>query len=135
MIEVFANRATGVGAAVAAHKKLIVSRVTMANGRNHSGGKCSLLERLAGGSAPHAATAPACSVFCNRSRFFGRTPREQFQDCVGHALGKAAIIFGTAHRVPFAAQRALLTIREAFLFRLLERGSRYQNALALVSTT
>src|SRR5664280_3116644 len=84
MIEVFANRATGVGAAVAAHKKLIVSRVTMANGRNHSGGKCSLLERLAGGSAPHAATAPACSVFCNRSRFFGRTPREQFQDHTGH---------------------------------------------------
>jgi hypothetical protein len=109
--------------------------MTMADGRNHSGGKRFLLERLAGEGAAYAATAPAGSVVCNVARLFGRTPREQFQDCVGHALGKVAIIFGTAHRVPFAAQRALLTIRKAFYFRSLERGFRNQNALALVSTT
>jgi hypothetical protein len=47
------NRVTGVSPAVAAHKKLIVSRVTMADGRNHSGSKGCLLERPPSERPPH----------------------------------------------------------------------------------
>jgi hypothetical protein len=129
------NRVTGVSPAVAAHKKLILSRVTMADGRNHSGSKRTFLERPPDECPPHPTTAPPCSVCRDRSRFLRRTPWEQSRDRTGHMHDEIAIIFGTAHFVPFALSRALLTICKAFLFGALERGLRSQDALAFVAAT
>ncbi len=100
------NRVTGVSPAVAAHKKLILSRVTMADGRNHSGSKRTFLERPPDECPPHPTTAPPCSVCRDRSRFLRRTPWEQSRDRTGHMHDEIAIIFGTAHFVPFALSRA-----------------------------
>ena len=129
------NRVTGVTPAVAAHKKLIVSRVTMADGRNHSGSKGTFLERPPGECPPHPTTAPSGSVCRDRSRLLRRTPGEQSRDRTDHTHDEIAIIFGTAHFVPFALSRALLTIREAFLFGALERSLRNQDALTFVAAT
>lgn len=129
------NGVTGVSPAVAAHKKLIVSRVTMADGRNHSGSKGAFLERPPGECPPHPATAPPGSVCRDRSRLLRRTPGEQSRDHTGHTLDEVAIIFDTAHFVPFALSRALLTIREAFLFGALDRSLRNQDALTFVAAT
>jgi hypothetical protein len=110
------NRVTGVSPTVAAHKKLIVSRVTVADGRNHSGSKSTFLERPPGECPPHPTTAPPGSVCRDRSRFLRRTPWEQSQDRTDHMHDEIEIIFGTAHFVPFALSRALLSIRKTFLF-------------------
>ena len=127
------NRITGVSPTVAAHKKIIVSRVTMADGRNHSGSKGTFLERPPGECPPHPTTAPPGSVCRDRSRFLQRTPWEQSRDRTSHVHDEIAIIFCTAHFIPFALSRALLTIRKAFLFGALERRLRNQDALTFVA--
>jgi hypothetical protein len=127
------NRITGLTPTVAAHKKIIVSRVTMADGRNHSGSKGTFLERPPGQCPPHPTTAPPGSVCRDRSRFLQRTPWEQSRDRTSHVHDEIAIIFCTAHLIPFALSRALLTIRKAFLFGALERRLRNQDALTFVA--
>ena len=56
------NRVTGVSSAVAAHKQLIVSRVTVADGRNHSDGQSLRFETSPGGRATHPTAAPQAGV-------------------------------------------------------------------------
>jgi hypothetical protein len=129
------NRITGVSPTVADHKKLIVSRVTMADGCNHCGSKGTFFERPPRECSPHPTTAPPGRVCRDHSRFFRRTPWEQSQDRTGHAHDEIAIIFGTAHSLPFALSRALLTICKAFLFGALKRGLRNQDALTFVAAT
>src|ERR1700688_4320724 len=73
------NRVTGVSSAVAAHKQLIVSRVTVADGRNHSGGQSLRIETAPGGRATHPIAAPRRRVCCHNSRSSLRTARKQFQ--------------------------------------------------------
>src|SRR5271157_4889873 len=126
------NRVTGVSPAVAAHKQLIVSRVKMADGRNHSGGQSLRFETSPGGRAPHPTTAPSSSVCCDRLRFSRRTPWEQSRDRIGHVHDEIAIFFGTTHLVPFASSSALLTIGKAFFLSPLQRSLFYQDALAFV---
>jgi hypothetical protein len=124
---------TGVGPAVAAHKKLIVSRVTMADSRNHSGSKGTFCERPPGECPSYPTTAPPGSVCRDRSCFLWRTTWEQSQDRTGHEHDEIAIVFGTAYFVPFALSRARLTIRKTFLLGALERSLRNQDALAFVA--
>jgi hypothetical protein len=84
------NRVTGVSSAVAAHKQLIVSRVTVADGRNHSGGQSLRFETSPGGRATHPTAAPQRRVCCDNSRFSRRTARKQFQlllQCAPRACG------------------------------------------------
>jgi hypothetical protein len=109
--------------------------MTMADGRNYSGSKRTFLQHPPGECPPHPTTAPPCRVCRNRSRFLRRTPWEQSRDRSGHMHDEIAIIFGTAHFVPFALSRALLTIRKAFLFGALQRSLRNHDALTFVAAT
>jgi hypothetical protein len=126
---------TGVTPAAAPHKKLIVSRMTMADGRYNGGSKRTFLECPPGECPPHATTAPPCSVCRDGSRFLRRTPWEQSRDRSGHTHDEIAIILGTAHFVPLALSLALLTIRKAFLFSALQRSLRNHDALTFVAAT
>ena len=87
------NRITGVSPTIAAHKKIIVSRMTMADGRNHSGSKGTFLERPPGECPPHPTTAPPGSVFRDRSRFLRRTPWEQSRDRTSHVMMRLRSFF------------------------------------------
>jgi hypothetical protein len=104
------NRVTGVSAAVAVHKQLIVSRVTEADGRNHSGGQSLRFESLPGGGAPHPTTAPRSRSCCDNSRFSRRTARKQFQNRFCHLRGEIAVILSAPHLVSFAPSRTMLGI-------------------------
>jgi hypothetical protein len=107
----------------------------MTDGCNHSGSKGTFLERPPGKCPPHPTTAPPGSVFRDRSRFLRRTPWEQSRDRSSHVHDEIAIIFCTAHFIPRALSRALLTICKAFLFSALERGLRNQDALTFVAAS
>jgi hypothetical protein len=107
----------------------------MADGRNHNGGKGTFLERPPGECPPHPTTAPPGCVCRDRSRFLRRTPWEQSRDRTSHVHEEIAIIFCTAHFIPFALSRTLLTIRKAFLFGALERSLRNQDALTFVAAS
>jgi len=129
------NRVAGVSPAVAAHKQLIVSRVTVADGRNHSGGQSLPFETSPGRCAPHPTTAPQPRVCCDNSRFSRRTARKQLQNRFCNLRGEFAVILSTPHLVPFAPSRTLLGIRKAFLFGAPQRSFLYQDALAFVPST
>jgi hypothetical protein len=113
------NRVTGVGSAVAAHKQLIVSRVTVADGRNHSGGQSLRCKTSPGGRAAHPTAAPQRRVCCDNSRFSRRTARKQFQNRFCNVRRELAVILSAPHLVLFAASRTLLGIRKAFLISIL----------------
>jgi hypothetical protein len=129
------NRVTGVSSAVAAHKQLIVSRVTVADGRNHSGGQSLRFETSPGGRATYPTAAPQRRVCCDNSRFSRRTARKQFQNRFCNVRRELAVILSAPHLVPFAASRTLLGVRKAFLFGALQGSLLYQDALAFVPST
>jgi len=129
------NRVTGISSAVAAHKQIIVSRVTVADGRNHSGGQSLRFETSPGGRATHPTTAPQRRVCCDNSRFSRRTARKQFQNRFCNVRRELAVILNAPHFVPFAASRTLLGIRKAFLVGALQGSLLYQDALAFVPST
>jgi len=134
-INVLMNRVTGVSPVVAAHKKLIVSCLTMADGRNHSSREGTFFKRPPGKGSPHPTTAPPGSMRRDRPCFLWRTSWKQSQDRTGHVHDEIAVIFGKAHFVPFALPRTLLTIRKALLLSARERSLRHQNALTFVAAT
>ena len=97
------NRVTGVSPAVAALKQLIVSRLTVADGRNHSGGQSLSFETAPGGRASHPAASPQRRVRCDNPRFPRRTARKQFQNRFCHGRREIAIILSTPHLIQFRA--------------------------------
>jgi hypothetical protein len=130
------NRVTGVSSAVAAaHKQLIVSRVTVADGRNHSGGQSLRFEPSPGRRATHPTAAAQRSVYCDNSRFSRRTARKQFQNRFCNVRRELAVILSAPHLVPFAASYTLLGIRKAFLFGARQGSLLDQDALAFVPST
>jgi hypothetical protein len=129
------NRVTGVSSAVAAHKQLIVSRVTVADGRNHSGGHSLRFETSPGRRATHPTAAPQRRVCCDNSRFSQRTARKQFQNRICNVRCELAVILSTPYLVQLAASRTLLGICKAFLFGALQGSLFYQNALPFIPST
>jgi hypothetical protein len=109
--------------------------VTVADGRNHSGGQSLRFETSPGGRATHATAAPQRRVCCDNSRFSRRTARKQFQNRFCNVRRELAVILSTPHLVPFAASRTLMGIRKAFLLGALQGTLFYQDALAFVPPT
>ena len=94
---------TGVAELILASRQLIVSRLTVADGRNHSGGQSLSFETAPGGRASHPAASPQRRVRCDNPRFPRRTARKQFQNRFCHGRREIAIILSTPHLIQFRA--------------------------------
>jgi hypothetical protein len=132
-IDLIANRSAGLVAIVASHQKLIVPGVTVSNARNHSEGQRFFFQRPARSRAPDSSAAPPCRVLRYGSGFCGRATGEQPRYLPRHVGDKILILLGAPLRIPFATQRTQLTVREAFLFSLIESSFGNQNTLPFVS--
>jgi hypothetical protein len=132
-IDLIANRSAGLIAMVAFHQKLIVPGVTMSNVRHHSEDQRFFFQRPAGSRAPDSSAAPPCCVRRHGSGFYGRATGKQPRYLPRHVGDKILILLGATFRIPFAMQRTHFTVREAFLFSLIERSFGNQNALPFVS--
>ena len=105
----------------------------MSNVRNNGEGERCFFQRPSRSRAPDSSAAPPRRVLCDGSPFCGRAAGKQPRYLPRHFGDEILILLGATLRIPFATQRTQFTVREAFLFSLIERSFGNQNTLPFVS--